>query len=111
MALATKVSPARLERAKGHIVISPEHERYYEILDQLQDKYPDDDELLDELSGLVCDLMDESELTGVHRHGIQILQMINGDRYQHQACMPPEVDTDGDEDRWYEAGTRTAVKS
>jgi hypothetical protein len=95
-----------VEHDPGHIVISPEHERYYEILDQLEAKHPDDAELIEELSGLVCDLMDESELTGVQRHGIQILQMINGDRYQHQACRPPEVHTDGDEDRWYRAGSR-----
>jgi hypothetical protein len=76
--------------------ITPQETRERELFDQLYVLHPESKPLLSELSDLIGTLMNQAEDRGVERHGAQILQMIEGSRYQRIGCEPDSVETPGD---------------
>jgi hypothetical protein len=91
------------------LVMSPEEEREVEIFEELARRHPESKELIGELSDLIGVIMNQCERIGVERHGAQILQMIQGSRYQYNGCSAPDDETPGDDDRWYYAGPPAAT--
>jgi hypothetical protein len=87
-----------LAQKNGHWVSSVEEHREREIFEMLEERHPESLELLGELSNLVGALMNQAEDRGIKRHGAQILQMIEGSRYQPMECASPSVETPGDDD-------------
>ena len=61
-----------LAKVEGSWVSSTEEAREQEIIDLLEERHPEERELLVELSNLVATLMNQAEDRGVQRHGEQI---------------------------------------
>ena len=80
----------------GVYVKTPQETRETELFDQLYARHPESKALLSELQDLVPTLINQAEDRGIERHGAQILQMIEGSRYQRIGCGPDSVDTPGD---------------
>ena len=89
------------ETKEGRVVGSTEEARERDLIDLLGARHPESKGLIDELSNLVGELMNQAEARGIERHGLQILQMIDGSRYQPDGCAAPDVETPGDDDRFF----------
>ena len=59
----------------------PGDRRFWELMEEIRPLVGE--EMVDQLEQAVCQIATDSQMHGVRSHGRQILEMIAGDRYDH----------------------------